>query len=458
MYDCNLFTNDIETKKTNYLIALLSISIYIGNYFFYSYIWVLIITFLLVYYYQIINKKYEVYLFGIIICRTMNGFLIINNDVAYDIINILICYLPLLIFCFQSFRRRAFISLDFLLRYKFTLIIIVYYSFLSIINIEYSSYVIKARVLPLIFFAISILYIQPEINFKRLQSYIRCMLIASLILYLFIDYADRTAFLYSDLNVLKLPIEQALVNFLDLSKNFGTVYDARIWGIICYLYILIAIKNKYTNNYSVFYFDIILALAVSITTLSRGGIIVACMITISYFINKITISKLIIFVLLTSMGLILIYFSTENIDKFIDTFNLKNSANAIEQRSMFLDYAYSQFKEHPIFGLGLGYLKSGNINSLDVGNGNISDAFWFIISAETGIVGLILLILFYLEVIIKKNIVVICFTIGFFIQLYGTDVPDMGIFYFYFLIIVHLLFKNINFTRKNNYELRLKPA
>lgn len=64
-----------------------------------------------------------------------------------------------------------------------------------------------------------------------------------------------------------------------------------------------------------------------------------------------------------------------------------------------------------------------------------SDAFIFIQLAELGVIGFAFFVLSLLELLSRKNSISFFLILGLLVQMTGTDIPDMGIFYFLMLFI-----------------------
>jgi len=434
----------IDLKKSDYLLVIFACCTNLLNYLSIGYVFIFVILFIVTYYYRLFtNPSIEVYILGIIACRTMNAFLILNSNISFNIINFLICYLPYFILIYSLGSAKIKIN-EKINKYKFSILLILTYILYLLFNIENSVKIIRIRVLPLFMFLSMIIITTKDIDIRKINFYLRPILLLSIIILFIPNYTMNTITLFSDFNVLKKSEVSFASTFMGIIRNFGSFYDPRILGIFSYAFLLGSI---YIENNKLKTFDIVLSIIVILSTLSRGAIVVGILIIISLLFQKKNF-KFLAFIGIAIFLLFIILINNNIIDKdlvstFSNTFSPKSENNAMSQRDEFSNYALNIFYENPL-GIGLGKLKSGNIAALQFYGGNVSDAFWFILLAEIGIFGTIVFFLSTIEIFYTKNIIAFFFIIGYCVHLLGTDIPDMGVFFFAFSLIIHAIISEIN--------------
>ena len=207
-------------------------------------------------------------------------------------------------------------------------------------------------------------------------------------------------------------------------------------------------------------FDGLLSFVVILTTTSRGSIIPFVALIGVYFYEKFKdeIIKKRGIVIMSSMTLLItgviavnIIKSNEDVLELIYTLDLSKEDNALSQRSVLTFYALNEFYNHPLVGVGLGALTGTGHKTFALGDGlvtdAITDAYLFSLLAEMGILGFIsFLFSFYRITRPIKDAYSLCLFLCLLIQLTGTDLPNMYMFYFVMMLL--LQHPNIAFCNK----------
>lgn len=283
-----------------------------------------------------------------------------------------------------------------------------------------------------------------DFNITGMVQFFRSVFLASILAYFFSNYLQTTLELMESDLTFSIASESQTYSFtyFSFTRNMGPTWDHRIMAIMAYLYLLLTIieRPKY------FKLDIILSAIVVITTLSRGAIVTYSFILLAFFYIN---GKTRLIITMASVGLVLfviVLFSgsllSDSAAEYLNSFNPLAENNAFEQRSGFAHHAIDEFKESPIVGNGVGYLSSKLINRQIVVENAIypiaTDAFWYILLAEMGILGFLLYLLLLKEVFLTSNLLLVALFLGFSIQLMGTDIPDMRFYYFAVLVLVFI--------------------
>ncbi|MCX6826806.1 MAG: hypothetical protein NTV06_06045 [candidate division Zixibacteria bacterium] len=356
--------------------------------------------------------------------------------------NLLTTYLPICIFLSW---RILFTTVDdvktrLLGRYKFTLLYCVALVAFTFVDLKLASYAVTTRILPMLLFILACLVLRQDIDSNRLRSFFRWTFIGMLVAYFLPNHADVARELLQDGVVFKKPVvaNQYFI-LLEYFRNIGIFWDSRIVGIFSYLYLFLALYNG--GKYK--FVDIILATSVLLTSMSRGGIIVGLLLLLIYGVGTAKMSfakRMLRFSAVSIMATIIsITFYKSPLGEYIESFSVISENSAMMQREGFSQYALAAFWANPL-GNGQGYLKSPikerSVNVGDVTYDKVSDAFYAILLGEMGFIGFGLFILSILEILFHRNPYSLVLLIGFMLQLIGTDVPDMGMYYFVFLIIL----------------------
>lgn len=416
-------------------------------------------------YYTLIrfNVVYPI-IFLILSARIINGFTV---DIScYGLMSILTNYLPSLIYIV---RNRYKISIDKLInrRYVFIFLLLSWGYFL--VNFHNAMPLLSKQIIPLTLFCCFISGIIDDDTFfesKGMVSFLRIMFFVSLIVFLLPDYEYLVDDLFKSGKVFGVPVDDGVFVFQGIVRNNGLFFDHRILGIIAALYIYIIIRMYGKLGL----LDFLLSFMCLLSTTSRGAIITYMAVLTVYYYKKyklLLIQRMrFILIIMTSVIITLLCFNPfsssngddyENANKLISTFDLSSEDNALSQRSVFSLYALNEFIQHPIAGKGLGELTalSDKSKNVDAGGGVIydvvSDAFLFSLLAEMGIVGFLFFVLCFFQICcgVERDMYSYSLYGALLIQMTGTDLPNM--YMFYFVVLLVLQHPNI-FTREANAE------
>lgn len=453
------FKNDFVS--TYYLLYFFS---FISIYFFLPVVPVINIMILIASYYLIIRRqRLDAVIALILYSRCLNGFVFFHNQIAFDIINFFTNAFPVLLyFAIVLGQEHSVIRKSTFGKYKFTLLFFIFLTGSFIMNFSTSYDLITKRYVPLAFFVLFLIGFSRHKDFdsKQMLRFFRCVLLASLVVFFFSDYLSTTRDLMESDLAFSVASDSRTYSFtyFSFTRNMGPTWDHRIFAIFCYFYLLLSIVNK--SRY--LKWDIAISSVIVITTLSRGGMLTYSLILLAYLF---VVQRRLLLISIASLTVILIVFLIfssillpEAAFEFLQSFNPFSSGNALEQRGGFAAYAMNQFFESPIFGNGVGHLSSNLIiRSIEVDNAvynTATDAFWYILLAEMGMVGFLLYLLFLKEVFVSKNVLTIALFIGFALQLLGTDIPDMRFYYFAFLILGFMAKSKLSalFLENNRYR------
>lgn len=433
-----------------YLLYFLS---FLSIYFFLPVVPIINLFILIASYYLIIRRqRFDVVVSLILYSRCLNGFVFFHNGVWFVIINLLTNIIPVILyFLIVLGQDRSIIHKSTFVKFKFTFLFFLFLTISFLINFSTSYDLISKRYLPFAFFVLFLIGFVREKDFDSsgLVLFFRSVFMASLAVFFFSDYLSSTRDLMESDLTFSVASDSRTYSFtyFSFTRNMGPTWDHRIFAIFCYLYLLLSIVNrsKYLK------WDIIFSALIVVTTLSRGGMLTYSFILLAYFF---VVQRRLIIISLASFSIILVIFLLfssillpEAALDFLSSFNPAAKGNALEQRGGFAAYAMNEFLNSPIFGDGVGHLSS-NLSERSIVLGNAvyntaTDAFWYILLAEMGIVGFLLYILFLKEVFLSKNVLMIALFAGFSIQLLGTDIPDMRFYYFAFLVIIYMSKKSL---------------
>lgn len=428
-----------------YLLFFLS---YFSIYFFLPIVPFVNIAILAASYYLIVKRlRFDVVISLILYSRCINGFVIFHNPTAFTVINLLTNVIPVLLYFAVIMGQQNSVTLKSrFINYKFTFLFFLMLTVSFLVNLSTSYDLLTKRYLPMAFFVLFLIAFTRNNDFHigGIIQFFRAVFLASILTYFFSDYLLATLELME--SDLAFSVESSSRTFsftyFSFTRNMGPSWDHRIMAIMAYLYLLLSIieRPKY------FRWDIILSAIVVVTTLSRGAIATYSLILLAYFyiegkkrfvITMVSVGFVLFVVVLFSGSLL----SDSAID-YLNSFNPLTKGNAFEQRSGFAHHAMKEFKESPILGSGVGYLSSRLINRHIIVENIIfpiaTDAYWYILLAEMGIIGFFLYVLLLKEVFLTKNVILIALFLGFAIQLMGTDIPDMRFYYFAILVLVFI--------------------
>ena len=388
------------------------------------------------------NSIYPV-VFLILSARIINGFTF--GISVYGIMSILTSWLPSCIYILlnykkinaQNFAKRKMV-------YIFLILTWVYF----FLNYKEAMPLMSKQVAPITLFCVFISGIINNSFFddtKSLLIFFRITFVTSLLIYLLPDYQERLDGLLVAGNVFGQSAD-VLLEFKGFSRNCGLFFDHRLLGIFVVLYLYVMIRRYGFLNP----IDLCISLFCILTTTSRGSIIPYAVLLIVYYYSKFKqkIKKQRGIIIVTTFSLLiagLIIFdvikSNEKVFDLVSTLDLTSENNALSQRSVLSLYALNEFYHHPIFGTGLGVLTGYGHTNFALGDGlvtnAITDAYLFSLLAEMGIIGFICFVLsFYSIVVSKKDVYSLSLFLCFMIQLTGTDLPNMFMFYFVMLLLL----------------------
>ncbi|NBW34965.1 MAG: O-antigen ligase domain-containing protein [Cytophagia bacterium] len=427
---------------------LLYFSSFLAIYFFLPVVPVLNIAILVVSYFFIIQKKrFDVVIALIFYSRCLNGFVIFHNQISFQLINLITNVLPILLYFFIVLNQKeAIIRKSTFYKYKFTLLFFALLTMGFLVNFITAYDLITKRFLPLAFFILFLFGFNRTKDFDadQMLRFFRSVFSASIIVFFFSDYLNITRDLMeSDMAFSIASGEQAYsLTYFSFTRNMGPSWDHRIFAILAYLYLLLSIvyRSRYLK------FDIAISFIVVVTTLSRGAILTYLLILAAYFF---IVGRKQFILVVTSLGILAIislFFLKEILPdqaiNFLETFNPTSRNSALDQRRVFADYAMKAYLDDPIMGKGIGFVTSllieRSIYVDGVSIAAVTDAFWYSLLAEMGLIGFLLYVLFLKEVFLSKSVLMVALFVGFSVQLLGTDIPDMRFYYFGILVLGHL--------------------
>lgn len=375
----------------------------------------------------ILRRDFAYALLLIIYHKSINGFAAQSSSILFILFNLLTNYIPFFILMIIS-TKKLYLARSAYSKYKYTFLYLILVLLYCLPNIDYVGRLWVDRILPLIM--IVIFYIKaPNINFDKTLfiAAFRWLGLSSLIVYLNpYSFEIGISHLVSG-TVFSQPMTEqearSAMSLFSIPRNSGPSWDPRIWGSLCYAFLMLVLFSDYRWRK----FDIVLSIVLIISTLSRGAIAVGALILIAYFLQLRKIDFR-IFLLCSIPAVITLYLYWMS-----DLGFTEHVFDPLEQRGGFREYALEAFYENPI-GHGIGYLSTPIITrSVDIGGyiyHKVSDAYLFIILAEIGIVGFLLFLLSNRELFHANSFSSLLIYIGFLLQLSGTDVPDMGTAYF----------------------------
>lgn len=441
---------NVDIKYFDIIYYLLLTAIYVSDFFFIEiskyFIYVLIPF---SYYLIFVKKRYEIIIIDIIASRTINGFVVLNNSVAYDIVNWSITLIPSLLLIIIYWQSIIKFYNSRIKEYIFSLGFLVLMLLYSLVNIDDIGFIFNVRILPFLLFILLLPVVIKQININRLLLFYIIYFGLAIFVFFHPQYSEILGVLLTERAILRENIPSFQLLIQDLIRDQGVAFDIRLTGIFSYIFLMLFL---FFGKSYIKIIGVIISLFTIILTLSRGATIVSVLILIGFLIEKENIFKIIkYFFIISSIAIIVTYIAFESNlinQRYIDTFNVVNDDNnAISQRQFLIDFAKEKFLQNP-FGLGMGELKANTFN-LYIGYRGVTDAFWFIILAEIGIIGTLFFFMSCYELFFfSKSKTIILFFIGYLIQLYGTDIPDSRIFYLPILMLLHL----IKLKKKEEYE------
>ena len=409
---------------------------------------VVIIPILLIAYYKIlIQRDITVVIILMLSSRLMMGPFNPGSNLSFNILNLLCNYVPALVIVAYSYLGVTKFDLNRLKSLKWTALYIVFLLGFGLILPRYTKVVITSELIPLIlFFILVFIKAEQNINYEYLLKFFRYTFIACLVVYLSPVFGGQMKSLFTEGVIFKEELRNiSLFVKRTIPRNTGFVFDFRIMGQLGSLYLLLLYYLNKKENY----FDLFLLITITITTFSRGPILIMLLLLFAiYGPHKIRITKkalsigLVTFLLLIIGGIYVYNKKSDVINQYIATYNPFSENNAISQRGGFITYSMDYFYENPL-GNGLGYMSSedaGHKGKIIYTNYyyKVTDAYLAMSLAEKGVIGFILFLLSLTEIFYSnRNRVSLFLLLGLMINLIGTDIPKQGFYYLTFILIYY---------------------
>ena len=418
---------------------------------------VIIIPILLIAYYKIlIQRDITVVIILMLSSRLMMGPFNPGSNLSFNILNLLCNYVPALFIVAYSYLGVTKFDLNRLKSLKWTALYIVFLLGFGLILPRYTKVVITSELIPLIlFFILVFIKAEQNINYEYLLKFFRYTFIACMVVYLSPIFGGQMKSLFAEGVIFKEELSNiSLFVKRTIPRNTGFVFDFRIMGQLGSLYLLLLYYLNKKENY----FDLFLLITITITTFSRGPILIMLLLLFAiYGPHKIRITKkvlsigLVTFLLLIIGGIYVYNKKSDVINQYIATYNPFSENNAISQRGGFITYSMDYFYENPL-GNGLGYMSSEDAgHKIFTGytrhKGKIiytnyyykvTDAYLAMSLAEKGVIGFILFLLSLTEIFYSnRNRVSLFLLLGLMINLIGTDIPKQGFYYLTFILIYY---------------------
>lgn len=413
----------------------------------YKYVWLINNIVIIMAYYLLV--KYQTVVIVVILIlssRVLNGFLGVNGSNSYSYGIVITTYLPMLVFILLKTKKSTCFKLKDINKIKFA-IIFIFYSILSFIfNINTAYPMLTKNIIPLSYFIIFSVFYYKEyqaIKITHVVIYFRVILLFSLVVYFRPDYYLVYSSLMQSGYVFGVPVVQPFSDYFGFIRNHGIFFDGRIFGIFIYTYLYVLMQSKKKIQI----IEILMLSIITLTTVSRGNIIVFFgLMSIYAFKQMLFIKRVAFFLVVVLIGVLLLNntgaVSSESLSNFISSFNIIGENNAFSQREGFSEYAIAKFTERPLFGYGLGSLTARDTIERHVKVGSVyyntvSDAYLFTILAELGLLGFVLFLLSLIDIIISRyDILSVGFFLLFLSHMIGTDIPNISMPYFCLLLLL----------------------
>jgi len=411
-------------------------------------------------YYKIIRENdFTFVLVLMLLARTIMGLVVPKNDLSFNLFNIIVNYLPFLIYIIKNLRLDKILIISNIKTIKFTFIYALALIILSLINVKVSYTEWPEEVFPILMFVLLFSQIKPKdlkIDLDVLVKFFRYTFTVAIGLYLLSNFDDLQRFPLLDGVIFRDPIIEISTTISKvLIRNMGYVFDFRILGQIAILYYLIVFFLKKRFNL----FDVLLITSIVLTTYSRGPLIIFCLVLIPTFLKRGNYRvKNLKYLAIIIPILFFRVFNPHNPGgmgdtDYLNSFDLTAENNALSQRSKFMEYSFDKFLEKPM-GRGIGALSSRNAGvKIDFGYRDkekkhrlfyykVGDAYYTLSLAEKGILGTILFFLSCFEIYFNRKYLMSFFvSAGFAINMIGTDIPKEGFFYFVLIVVIFQLNK-----------------
>jgi len=390
--------------------------------------------------------------------RLIMGPFIINSNMSFNILNLVCNYIPLLIILVYNFSTLKSININKIKGLKWTILFVLFMMLFGLLHISYAITEFAKETLPLLLFLLVVLSnSEKKINYLYLLRFFRYTFVGCIIIYLSPHFYNQIHYLFSNGIVFKESSYVALRIDASIPRNTGFVFDFRIMAQLACLYLILLYYLNKTKNY----WDVALLVIVAITTFSRGPLIILALLLLAIYLpKKIRITKRILVIGFSTFVFIIVgivyVLNDDNLHKFISTFNPLTEKNAFSQRGSFTEYSLNKFYKNPL-GHGIGALSSPNAeNKIYAGLTNfhkeipdkiyyyaVSDAYLAMSLAEKGIIGFILFAISFFEIFYSnQNRISLFFLFGLTLNLFGTDIPKQGFYYFIIILIYYSLSQN----------------
>ncbi len=369
-----------------------------------------------------------------IFARSFVGFSAAGNSVIYLFFNIATNYAPTFLYSvlfYSGFSLQKLFKTN-KLTGVYCIILFIY----LIIGLPGSIESVTLRFIPMIALTLILSYHVKSFDIQGILRVFRLSFLVAIIMYFAPGYLEKsTAILNSNL-VFGTEDSEAISNLGYLFRALGAWWDPRIMGLFGVLYLAMTFAAE---TRPLRWVDVTISLFGIFLTLSRGAIGTALIIMAFYVIQKMwsqrKIKTLILIVMISAIFSATTYNTySETIDQILSI----SDVTPFEQRAPFSDYAIDKFLNAP-WGIGLGGLHriDDGVNFGYTVYYSITDAFHAIQLAEIGIVGYILFILSFKELTWGLGWVSKAISIGVVLQMVGTDIPNFGMIYFAFLMLVN---------------------
>lgn len=387
-------------------------------------------------YWLIIAKRaFYPIIFLIVASRCINGFVVPFNTEVYKAMNFLTGYAPLILYISLYFMKYGSITKEACKRLFFTFSYLVLLIIYMLPNLSLSSEMFFPRVMPMLMLCPAIMIAADRIEWACVLRFFRIISVGALICYFLPGYLDASYSLLRSGVVFSAPVvDGQSIEMYGLSRMMGMFWDFRIQGLFSAAYLLIALVIGRGKLKSI---DVLFALLTLMVTVSRGAIILAVIIMIgaSLYYSR---SKVHSFAKMLSLVGVLFacyfVFANDAVHTVLSTFDIfGDGLNAVSQRAGFREYALATFLSNPV-GYGVGFISAKGIQrGILVGGyfyNQVSDAFLFIQLAEIGLIGFSLFLASLRELTRGRGLLGLSVLFGLIIVMVGTDLPNMGVFYF----------------------------
>lgn len=366
--------------------------------------------------------------------KVLCGFLLGPSGFSY--VSALVNYIPICFFLVRNISPSLLTSN--LNTYKYTFCYLIILAIYFVFNMSVAMPLFIRHVFPYVLIVLSLTVIPTEIialEVKPIQFFFRAAFLVSFVAFLLPGHIETEGTLLTGGYLFGQETEDTGFALMDAFRNVGIFFDPRVTGLFACVYFFLLVKayNK------VPFFDICLVVAVVLTSISRGAMMILVLLILFY--RRFNARQIIILSALACFAVLFVISlgrDNDTIRTVLMTMDLTSDNNVLSQRSFFKDYSLSYFYSHPLLGAGFGELNAPglhrNITSeYDV----VTDAYLYAKLGEMGILGALLFSLSFVEMIKdKKCWISYGLLVGLFLQMLGTDTPNMGFLYFVMLILV----------------------